>query len=88
MGQEGDLGRNTFFGPGYANTDFSAMKRTRIPWFVGKEGAQMEFRAEFFNVFNRVNLQGVSGALTSSQFGRATGSFPARDIQFGLRLEF
>lgn len=88
FGQDGALGRNAFIGPGYANTDFSAIKRTHIPWFVGNEGAQAEFRAEFFNVFNHPNLTGVSGALTSPQFGHATGTFPARDIQFGLRVEF
>jgi hypothetical protein len=54
-GRLGTLGRNTFVGPGYINTDFSAIKRTHIPWFVA-EGAQLEFRAEFFNVFNNVNL--------------------------------
>jgi hypothetical protein len=87
LGQPGNLGRDTFIGPGYANTDFSAIKRTHIPWFIS-EGAQMEFRAEFFNVFNHVNLRSVSSNLTSSLFGRATDTFPARDIQFGLRLEF
>ncbi|MGO9269248.1 MAG: carboxypeptidase regulatory-like domain-containing protein [Terriglobia bacterium] len=89
FGQDGTLGRNAFTGPGYNNTDFSATKRTHIPWFYGTEGAQMEFRAEFFNVFNRVNLTGVDSAVNDgSGFGKATGSFPARDIQFGLRFEF
>ncbi|HEV2351585.1 MAG TPA: carboxypeptidase regulatory-like domain-containing protein [Terriglobia bacterium] len=87
-GLDGSLGRNTFIGPGYINTDFSAAKKTRIPWFVGKEGAQMEFRAEFFNVFNNVNLTGVSSDLAGGNFGKASGVFPARDIQFGLRIEF
>ena len=89
LGQDGTLGRNAFTGPGYNNTDFSATKRTHIPWFFGNEGAQMEFRAEFFNVFNRVNLTGVdTGINDGSGFGKATGTFPARDIQFGLRFEF
>lgn len=89
LGLAGTLGRNAFTGPGYNNTDFSATKRTHIPWFYGNEGAQMEFRAEFFNVFNHVNLTGVNGSINSgSGFGKATGTFPARDIQFGLRFEF
>jgi len=89
LGQTGNLGRNTFTGPGFVNTDFSAAKKTRIPWFLGNEGAQLEFRAEFFNVFNKVNLTGMDGDINSgSSFGKATGTFPARDIQFGLRLEF
>ncbi|HKX29215.1 MAG TPA: carboxypeptidase regulatory-like domain-containing protein, partial [Blastocatellia bacterium] len=49
-GQNGSLGRNTFQSPGYANTDFILMKRTRIPWFFGKEGANLNFRMEFFNL--------------------------------------
>jgi hypothetical protein len=88
FGQNGNMGRNFFTGPGYINTDFSATKKTRIPWFVGNEGAQLEFRAEFFNVFNNVNLTGVSSDITAGNFGLATGVFPARDIQLGLRLEF
>ena len=87
--QLGTLGRNTFIGPGYINTDFSALKKTHIPWFIGAEGAQLEFRAEFFNVFNNVNLTTVdSDIATGSSFGLAFASFPARDIQFGLRIEF
>jgi hypothetical protein len=105
LGSNGNLGRNAFVGPGYINTDFSATKRTRIPWFVGKEGAQLEFRAEFFNVFNNVNLTGMSTDISSvgcgydqvsgapincslGGFGKANGSFPARDIQLGIRIEF
>jgi hypothetical protein len=87
-GAIGNLGRNAFVGPGYVNTDFSAAKRTAIPWFVGKEGAQLEFRAEFFNVFNKVNLTGVNTDINGGAFGLASGAFPARDIQFGLRIEF
>ena len=88
LGQLGNVGRNTFDGPGYINTDFSATKRTHIPWIVGQEGAQLEFRAEFFNVFNRVNLTGVNNDIAGGGFGFANGAFPARDIQFGLRIEF
>jgi hypothetical protein len=87
-GTLGNLGRNTFVGPGYVNTDFSAAKKTKIPWFVGNEGAQLEFRAEFFNVFNKVNLTGVNNDIAGGGFGLANGTFPARDIQFGLRIEF
>src|SRR5439155_11510133 len=60
LGTLGNLGRNTFVGPGYVNTDFSAAKKTRIPWFVGKEGAQAEFRAEFFNILNKLNIDPTS----------------------------
>jgi hypothetical protein len=88
FGQRGNLGRNTFVGPGYANTDFSVIKNTKVPWVFGQEGANIQFRAEFFNVFNRVNLTSVQGNLVNPQFGRATATFPARNIQFGVRIAF
>ena len=87
LGMQGDLGRNTFVGPGYANTDFSFLKSFLIPWFVG-DGAQLQFRAEFFNTFNRVNLSAPVGELSSPLFGRSTSTFAPRNIQFALRLAF
>ena len=88
FGQEGDLGRNTFHGPGYANTDFSVIKNIQIPWFIGTEGAKIQFRTEFFNVFNRVNLTNVNNQMNGAAFGQSTSTYPARDIQFALRLAF
>ena len=88
LGQEGNLGRNTFHGPGYANTDFSVIKNTKIPWFLGHEGANLQFRAEFFNVFNRVNLTNVNNQINGAAFGQSTSTYPARDIQFAMRLAF
>ena len=101
---EGNAGRNSFRGPGYANVDFSTGKNFHIPWFVGKEGARLQLRGEFFNLFNRTNLNGVSsdlgfdpnagiakGSTGSSQnpsFGKATGAFNPRQLQVALRLEF
>jgi hypothetical protein len=55
LGQEGNLGRNTFNGPGLANFNTEFAKATKIPWFTA-EGASFEFRADVFNLFNRVNL--------------------------------
>ena len=88
FGQEGNLGRNTFHGPGYANTDFSVIKNIGIPWFLGHEGARLQFRAEFFNFFNRVNLTNVNNQINGAAFGKSTSTYPARDIQFAMRLSF
>ncbi len=86
---EGNLGRNTFHGPGFANTDFSVIKNVKIPWFIGGEGANLQFRTEFFNVFNRVNLTQVGTDIANlSNFGKSTSTYPARDIQFALRIAF
>jgi hypothetical protein len=53
---EGNAGRNSFRGPGYANVDFSPSKYFHIPWFVGHEGAKLKVLGEFYNLFNRTNL--------------------------------
>jgi len=91
---EGNSGRNIFRGPGYANVDFSTMKYFQIPWFT-HEGARLQIRGEFFNLFNRVNLNTVStdlalvaGASTNPTFSRATGVYNPRTIQIGARIEF
>ena len=54
---------------------------------LGEKG-QLDFRTEFFNLFNRVNLGQPVGNLSNSQFGRSTGALGARNVQFGLRLAF
>jgi hypothetical protein len=88
LGRIGTLGRNTFQNPGYANTDFILAKKTKIPWFIGSEGANLVFRTEFFNLFNRVNLDRAIGDISSSNFGRSTRAFGARNLQFGMKIEF
>jgi hypothetical protein len=86
-GVVGNLGRNTFRGPGFSEVDAGFAKTNRIPWFVS-EGAELQFRAELINAFNRVNLTNVSSNLTSGTFGRATGVREARTPQFSIRIHF
>ncbi|HMH06224.1 MAG TPA: hypothetical protein VK579_06030, partial [Terriglobales bacterium] len=94
-GVEGNVGRNTFRGPGYANVDFSTMKYFHIPWFT-KEGARFQIRGEFFNLFNRTNIQPLSfangGAASDvnnpSTFAKALAVYSPRTIQVGARIEF
>jgi hypothetical protein len=69
-----------------AQVDFSLIKNIKVPWF--RESANFQFRTEFYNLFNRVNLNTFDGDLTSGTFGKATGVFTPRTIQFGARLEF
>src|SRR5439155_18833429 len=47
----GNVGRNVLRGPRQTNVDFSVIKR-----FPFGESRNIEFRAEFFNLFNHVNL--------------------------------
>jgi hypothetical protein len=82
-GTDGNLGRNTFRGPGIANVDFSLFKKIAF-----KERYSMEFRAEFFNLFNRVNLYQPVARLDSANFGLSQQAFDPRVIQFGLRFAF
>jgi hypothetical protein len=64
------IGRNSFRGPNYFNVDFSLVKETRLPKILG-EGANLELRANFFNVFNKLNLTSFnfgSNAVTVGRF--------------------
>lgn len=78
----GNAGRNIIAGPGLATTDLSFFKE-----FFPKEGWRIQFRAEFFNIFNRVNL--LPPIRTVNLYGgKITSSFPGREIQFGLKVIF
>jgi hypothetical protein len=48
----------------------------------------LQFRSEFFNLFNNVNLNNPNAQLTSAQMGRITSAGEARVIQFALKLLF
>ena len=82
-GRFGTLGRNVFHGPGDINFDFTLMKRTRIG-----ENKILEFRSEFFNVFNHANFGNPNGNIGSVNFGRITTSDDPRLIQFALKFHF
>jgi hypothetical protein len=88
FGQEGNLGRGTYRGPGYANTDLSMIKNFKLPWYHS-DRANLRFSAEAFNLFNRVNLADPNTTLNSTAtFGRSTSARASRNIQFGMRLAF
>lgn len=83
MGTEGNELFNRFRGPGFAETDFALLKDLEIT-----ERVKLQFRTEFYNLFNRPNLTQVDGNLADSTFGRVTGQTNPRWIQFGLNLSF
>ena len=84
LGTNGNLGRNTFRGPDYATVDVSLFKNIPLT-----EKYRLQFRAEAFNVFNRVNLFLPSGNLTNTLFfGKSTAAFDPRQLQFALKLVF
>jgi hypothetical protein len=80
------LARNVLFSPGIANVDFSVFKNNRLPF---REGMNLQFRAESFNVFNHTNFGAPNGQITSPAFGLIQSTtIPGRQIQFGLKLVF
>lgn len=84
LGIDGNLGRNTFRGPGYATVDASIFKT-----FTLKGESKLEFRAEAFNLFNRVNLYLPNANLANTlNFGKSTAAFSARNMQLALKFMF
>ncbi len=88
----GNIGRNSIIGPGFANVDFSLIKRTKIT-----ERFTHEFRFEAFDLFNHANLgqpnrvaqvgSTTFGIISSTRF--PTGdSGSARQLQFAMKLLF
>jgi hypothetical protein len=86
LGTEGDLGRNTYNGPGLANVNLSAGRVFRLP-FLGEQGG-FELRAEFLNLFNRVNLTTPVGDLSNGEFGKSTDQNLPRNIQVLGKIHF
>ena len=80
----GNAGRNTVRGPAFVQTDLGLIKQFPL---VG-ENTRLEFRAEAFNLFNRTNFGAPNTNVTNPNFGTITSTFPAREIQFALKLYF
>jgi hypothetical protein len=81
-------------GPGLHNWDLSLLKNFKIPL---REGMRLQLRGEFFNAFNKANFNNPgatafgltpTGALVRPDFGRITGTGPARIIQLGLKFYY
>jgi hypothetical protein len=88
------IGRNVFRGPRYFDIDMSVVKRFTLPKmrFFG-EGPGLEFRANAFNLFNKLNLKNFqyydsSTMINSPDFGRATGALGGRVVELQARFSF
>jgi TonB-dependent Receptor Plug Domain/TonB dependent receptor len=85
----GTLGRNTFRGPGMHDVDLSLLKDTPLGTSRNPERAILQFRAEFFNVFNIVNFGLPSNIVLGPGFGEISRtSTPSRQIQLSLKVLF
>jgi hypothetical protein len=90
-GELGTSNRAPLYGPRFVNTDMSFIKHFPLPY----ESMRLDFRAEFFNVFNHPQyyLQGGSSGMQDvnalSSFGVVNGTVNnPRLIQFALKLNF
>jgi hypothetical protein len=99
LGTFGNEGRLALRGPGFQNTDIALTKDTKI-----RESMNLQFRAEFFNLFNHVNygVPFMNGG-TANLYLALAGGVPIRNsnagkiltdvgtprqIQFALKLTF
>jgi hypothetical protein len=81
-GTFGTADRRFFHGPGFNNTDFGILKRTRI-----KENLAFDLRVEFFNIFNHTQFTNPGGDITSSSnFGIVTNAQPPRIGQVSAKF--
>lgn len=80
----GNSGKNILYGPRMQQWDVAFIKRNRLT-----EKVNLEFRAEFFNLFNHPYFNTPDATIGSSTAGQLTGEAGTpRDIQFGLKLKF
>jgi Carboxypeptidase regulatory-like domain len=92
LGVEGDSRRRFFHGPGTSNWDLALLKNTGIT-----ERVNVQFRAEFFNLFNHAQFLGPNGITgfgagggppTSASFGDVSAAQPPRIGQLSLKFSF
>ncbi len=92
LGVEGDSRRRFFHGPGTNNWDLALLKNTGIT-----ERVNVQFRAEFFNLFNHAQFLGPNGITgfgagggppTSASFGDVSAAQPPRIGQLSVKFNF
>lgn len=83
LGTFGSAGRSLFRLPGINNWDVSFIKRTQVT-----ERLALQFRAEFFNLFNHTQFAGVNTSFGAGAFGQVTSARDPRISQLALRLLF
>lgn len=87
VGTFGTVGKGAYFGPSTHYWDMGLSKNVRFNDDMG-----IQFRAEFFNIFNQVNFANPATALNSASFGRITSTHAnqgdPRIMQFGLKFVF
>lgn len=82
-GSYGNAAKGLIAGPGYWTFDLGILRDFYVPM---TEDSRFQIRAEFFNLFNNVNLGNPTTTVTSSTFGRIRSAGGARQIQLGLKF--
>jgi len=87
--------RNMFTGPGYFDVDATLSKSFGLPTLkIIGENAKIEFRANFYNLFNKLNLNGscafngIQCDITNSHFGESQSALGSRTIELQARFSF
>ncbi len=83
MGQLGTANKRFFHGPGIANWDMALLKDTHLT-----ENKLLQFRFEFFNIFNHAQFQNPPGDILNGSFGYVTQAADPRIGQVALKLIF
>jgi hypothetical protein len=83
LGQLGNSNRRFFHGPGIANWDLGLLKDLRLT-----ESKMLEFRGEFFNIFNHAQFGLPQGDIINSSFGLVTSAAAPRIGQLAIKLLF
>ena len=83
IGQLGNARRRSFHGPGINNWDLALLKDTKLT-----ESMNLQFRAEFFDVFNHAQFNAVDGNVNSPTFGKIKTALQPRIGQISMRLNF
>jgi hypothetical protein len=81
--QFGNAGRNIGVGPRYSDWDFSIFKNFRVT-----ESKAIQFRAEFFNIFNHPNFRLPDSDISSPTFNQIQAALPPRVVQLALKFLF
>ena len=82
-GTYGNAGRNIINDPGIVNFDFSLFKNFRI-----REGQELQFRAEAFNLFNTPQFDPPNTVFGTAGFGTISSAGDGREIQIALKFSF
>jgi hypothetical protein len=70
-------------GPGFASVDLAIVRDITF-----NQTSTLQFRAECFNLFNRVNFNAPNTNFLSGEFGQVTSAGEPRRVQFGVKLYF